>query len=78
MARFHVVDLLPGLKVPTLVLWGDRDVVIPFEGIVELFTRIPGCGLEIWHGVGHSPVMERPDAFIALLERFLREVKEKQ
>lgn len=76
MARFDVTDRLAELRLPTLVLWGDRDVVIPFQGIAELFTRIPGCGLEVWHGVGHSPVLERPEEFATLLDRFLSELAE--
>ncbi|GBD08565.1 AB hydrolase superfamily protein YdjP [Candidatus Thermoflexus japonica] len=75
MARFHVVKRLPELQVPTLVLWGDRDVVIPFEGVATLFTRIPNCGLEVWHGVGHSPAHEAPDRLAALLGRFIEECR---
>ncbi|HET8629570.1 MAG TPA: alpha/beta hydrolase [Thermomicrobiales bacterium] len=73
MARFDVVDRLTDLAVPTLVTWGDRDTVIPFAGIVELFTRVPGCALEIWHGVGHSAPIEIPERFADLLTRFTDE-----
>jgi branched-chain amino acid transport system permease protein len=59
MARFDVVARLGELKVPTLVTWGDRDAVIPFAGIVELFTGVPGCALHVWHGVGHAPQTRR-------------------
>jgi len=76
MARFDVTRRLSELRVPTLVLWGDRDVVIPFRGIVELFTGIPTCGLEVWHGVGHSPVLECPAEFSELFARFLSELPE--
>lgn len=75
MARFHVVEELPRLRVPTLVLWGDRDVVIPFDGIAAIFTRIPNCGLEIWHGVGHSPAHEAPERLVSLLMRFIDECR---
>jgi pimeloyl-ACP methyl ester carboxylesterase len=71
MARFDVSARLPDLVVPTLVTWGDRDKVVPFSGVREVFTRIPGCGLEIWHGVGHHLARERPDAFVELLARFV-------
>ena len=49
MARHDITARLGELTVPTLVTWGDKDMVIPFQGIVEAFTKIPGCGLEIWH-----------------------------
>lgn len=73
MARFNVVDRLAALTVPTLVIWGDKDGVIPFAGIAEIFTAIPGCALEIWHGIGHTPPIEAPGRFVALLTGFLAE-----
>jgi branched-chain amino acid transport system permease protein len=73
MARFNVSDRLSEINIPTLVTWGDKDTVIPFQGIVEVFTRIPGCALEVWHGVGHSGMIEVPDRFVELLTRFIDE-----
>lgn len=73
MARFRVVDRLGELTVPSLVTWGDKDGVIPFPAIVETFTKIPGCSLEVWHGVGHSGPIEVPDRFAPLLSQFIRE-----
>ena len=46
MARFDVTDRLGVIAAPTLVTWGDKDTVIPFEAIVKTFTSIPGCALE--------------------------------
>jgi pimeloyl-ACP methyl ester carboxylesterase len=75
MARFDVTDRLGEIAVPTLVIWGDKDTVIPFDGIATTFTGIPGCGLEVWHGAAHdSALLETPDRLVALLERFLDEV----
>lgn len=75
MARFDVASQLPTIKTPTLVMWGDKDTVIPFDAIVEIFTSIPGRALEVWHGVGHSGPIEIPDRFVALLTRFIGEAK---
>lgn len=74
MARFNISDRLPELTVPTLVTWGDKDTIIPFPAIVDVFTKVPGCNLEVWHGVGHSGPIEIPDRFVALLTRFISEV----
>ena len=74
MAQFNVSDRLPEIHVPTLVTWGDKDTVVPFSGIADIFTKISGCGLEIWHGVGHSGPIEIPDRFVELLTRFIGEV----
>jgi len=73
MARFSLVEQLPTITVPTLVTWGDKDTVVPFEGIVAAYTGIPGCALEIWHGVGHSGPIEIPARFATLLTSFLQE-----
>lgn len=73
MARFSISDRLPEIKIPTLVTWGDKDTVIPFSAIVDIFTKIPGCALEVWHGVGHSGPIEIPDRFVELLTRFIGE-----
>jgi non-heme chloroperoxidase len=74
MARFNVLNRLGEIKVPTLVTWADKDTSVPFASIVEVYTGIPGCGLEVWHGVGHSGPIEAPDRFADLLQRFLAEV----
>jgi branched-chain amino acid transport system permease protein len=73
MARYDITDRLMELKVPTLVTWGDKDLVIPFQGIVAAFTNIPGCGLEIWHGVGHNALIEIPARLTDLAVRFFGE-----
>jgi pimeloyl-ACP methyl ester carboxylesterase len=73
MVRFNIANRLAAIRTPTLVTWGDRDKAVPFPGIVEYFTGIPGCGLEIWHGVGHSGPIEQPERFAALLQRFIVE-----
>jgi branched-chain amino acid transport system permease protein len=73
MAAVRIADQLGTISVPTLVTWGDKDTVIPFPAIVETFTSIPGCSLEVWHGVGHSGPIEIPERFTALLTQFMRE-----
>lgn len=74
MGRFNITDQLVEIKVPTLLTWGDKDIVIPFKGIVDVFTHIAGCSLEVWHGVGHSGPIEIPERFSGLLQRFVQEV----
>jgi len=65
--RWNVEAELASLRVPTVVLWGARDVVVPRAGL-EAMARLLPCGeLVVWPGVGHSPQLERPDQFVALL-----------
>lgn len=76
MAKFNIVEQLALINVPTLVTWGDKDTVIPFEGIIEVFTKIPNCSLHVWHGIGHSGPIEIPERFTQLLTQFVSEVSQ--
>jgi len=59
--------------VPTLVLWGESDrVVTPDYG--RAYSRlIPGSRFELIEGAGHHPEIERPEAFVERVSRFLEE-----
>jgi pimeloyl-ACP methyl ester carboxylesterase len=64
---------LARIKVPTLLLWGESDrVVTPDYG--RAYSRlIPGSRFELIEGAGHHPEIERPEAFVELVSRFLEE-----
>jgi pimeloyl-ACP methyl ester carboxylesterase len=56
---------------PTLIVWGDRDEIIPVSHAYAAHEAIPGSRLEILDGVGHFPHAEAPDRFLAVLVDFL-------
>jgi pimeloyl-ACP methyl ester carboxylesterase len=56
-------------EVPTMIVWGDRDQVIPVEHAHVAHELIPGSRLEIVEGAGHFLPFERPE----LLDRVLRD-----
>ena len=59
------------LKLPTLILWGGRDRLIPLE-FGERFARdIGGSRLVVFDGLGHVPHEEDPAATVAEVKRFL-------
>lgn len=60
---------------PLLIVWGDRDPIIPVEHAEEAHRELPNSRLEIFEGVGHVPQLERPGAFIAAMQRFLDETE---
>ncbi len=62
---------LPEIVCPTLIVWGDRDRVIPVRDADVLMELIPDSRKEIFKDTGHVPMLERPARFNALLERFL-------
>ena len=65
-----VIDSLPSIRVPTLVIVGDRDqpFLVPCEYMAK---KIPGAQLEVIKGAGHSSNLDQPEAFNRTLGRFL-------
>ncbi len=63
--------LLRKLAVPTLILWGERDRLLP-PALGERFARdIPGARLVVLEGLGHMPQEEDPRRTLAEVRRFL-------
>lgn len=56
---------------PTMIIWGDRDAVIPVAHAHAAHEHIPGSRLEILDDVGHFPHAEDPDRFVELLVDFM-------
>jgi pimeloyl-ACP methyl ester carboxylesterase len=57
--------------VPTMVVWGEDDPIIPVEHAYQAHQAMPGSRLEVMAGVGHFPQVERPRAFLELVEDFM-------
>jgi pimeloyl-ACP methyl ester carboxylesterase len=58
-------------EVPTLIVWGDRDRIIPVEQGRQTHDAIPGSRLEIFQGAGHFPHCEDPPRFARVLTEFI-------
>ena len=59
-------------RMPTLIVWGDRDRIIPIAHAYEAHEAIPNSRLEVIDGVGHFPHAEAPVRFVEVLRNFLR------
>lgn len=57
--------------VPTMIVWGDRDDIIPVEHAYAAHESMPGSRLEIFEGAGHFVHAEEPERFAALLSEFI-------
>jgi abhydrolase domain-containing protein 6 len=57
-----LTERLPGIEVPTLVLWGDRDRLIDLSAGRVYHGAIPRARLVVLHGIGHCPQVEAPRA----------------
>lgn len=72
IATFDVFDALPRLTVPTLVLTGSHDRLVPTENSQRLAARIPGAALAVIQGGGHVFFVEQPEASNRALLDFFR------
>lgn len=60
------------LPMPVLLVGGDADELIPVASMLETWALLPqGSGLHFFHGVGHSPNVDCPEALASLLQRFI-------
>jgi len=58
-------------ELPTLIVWGEADRVIPVDHAYAAHSLIPGSRLEIFQGVGHYPHCEAPERFVQVLGKFI-------
>lgn len=56
---------------PTLLIWGDHDPIIPVSHGRAAHEAMPGSWLEVLEGVGHFPQVERPAAVVEIIETFM-------
>ena len=59
-------------RMPTLIVWGDRDRIIPLSHAHDAHAAIPNSRLAVMEGVGHFPHAEAPAQFVGILRDFLR------
>jgi len=64
-------ERLPEIEIPTMVVWGLNDQIVPVEGALGYHRLIPNSRLEIFERTGHLPQLERPQRFNPLLEEFI-------
>ncbi len=73
MHSLTLPHLLPGVRTPTLIVWGAEDAIAPLDCGVIYQRAIPGSRLAAIAGCGHMPQMEKPAEFAALVRGFLSE-----
>jgi pimeloyl-ACP methyl ester carboxylesterase len=56
---------------PTLVVWGTRDAVVPVHHARIAHAAMPGSRLELFRGAGHFPHRSDPERFVSLLRDFV-------
>lgn len=64
-------DVMPLIKAPTLLIWGDRDTATPPADAKKMEKLIPNAGLVMFPGAGHYSFLDNPGQFAAVLQSFL-------
>ena len=70
--RFDPVARLQTIRAPTLLLWGEKDRMIPFSNASDYLKAIPDAKLVPLPGIGHLPQEEAPEQSLAVVRDFLR------
>jgi pimeloyl-ACP methyl ester carboxylesterase len=71
IAGYDTRERLPEIEIPTLVVWGLNDQIVPVEAALGYHRLIPSSRLEIFERTGHLPQLERPSRFNPLVEEFI-------
>jgi pimeloyl-ACP methyl ester carboxylesterase len=70
--RVSAQDRLPLAKdIPTLIVWGADDAIIPSSHAADAAATLPNSRVEIFERVGHFPHCEDPDRFVRVLTDFI-------
>lgn len=64
-------SLIPRVRQPTLVLWGERDAMVPVRFGPQFCKDIARCELVVFPELGHIPQEEDPKATLVPVRRFL-------
>ena len=59
--------------IPTLLVWGEQDAIVPVSAGRAYKDAIPGSELAVIQGSGHRPEIEAPDEFLKLVLRFFKD-----
>ena len=65
--------LLRRIQAPTLLVWGEKDAMIPFKNAADYLRTIPHARLVSFPGLGHVPHEEAPAESLAPVIQFLRQ-----
>ncbi|MGQ4809938.1 2-hydroxy-6-oxo-6-phenylhexa-2,4-dienoate hydrolase [Candidatus Entotheonellaceae bacterium PAL068K] len=75
----HYLGLAPLLhrlkRLPTLIVWGREDAIVPLSAGEAYRAAIPGSRLVVLDRCGHHPEMEQTEAFVQCVQDFLHEAQ---
>lgn len=69
--RQDLSDLLPQIKIPTLVVWGDKDSYVPLRNGRKISQLIPNAKLEVIKGGKHGLHLQQPNNLYKIINDFV-------
>ena len=73
LTSYDFRDRLGDIRCPTLIVWGEKDALVPLRDAEEFQREIPNSRKVVFNDTGHVGMIERPRAFNDCLEQFLGE-----
>jgi len=66
-----IKEAFASLRLPTLLVWGERDRIVPSRVAEVLHKGIPSSKMVLLPGCGHCPQLEAPEEFVRVVRAFL-------
>ncbi len=70
--REDLFSIFSQIRVPTLIVWGNDDKLVPVKDAYTLMREIPHSAVEIILGAGHAPHLKTPEKLSQLVTKFLK------
>jgi pimeloyl-ACP methyl ester carboxylesterase len=68
--------VMPAIKAPTLLIWGDNDTATPLADAKIMKRRIADCGLVVLKGAGHFSFLDKAAEFNIIIDAYLNNDKQ--
>ena len=76
LTSYHLFDEVKRLTMPTLVIYGGRDRLLPTKAVPTWAGKLPAGQLEVIERCGHMPIIEKPEQVVARMTSFLARTAE--
>lgn len=73
LLTMDISDKLAQIQVPTLIVWGENDWLVPLQIGVRIYDRLGNAQFVILEQAGHNPMWDRADTFNQIVDDFLQD-----
>jgi pimeloyl-ACP methyl ester carboxylesterase len=75
LTSYHLFDQVERLTMPTLVMYGARDRLLPTKHVPRWAGKLPAGEMEVIERCGHMPIIEKPEQVVARMQKFLHRTR---